>query len=211
MILAVLLVASSCGADVDDDPRAPRIAVAIMTEGCLPPQQGTGAVIEGNLVITAGHVLAGAESVEVTSWRGDTFKAVPVLIDPDLDFAVLRVAGLDVDPAPIAQGGLGVTVAMAVPRSATRLLPASLVRVVRASTTDIYRSHEVVKLALQLDIAAQSGDSGAPIVNSAGEIVGILISNATAINNSFALHVVEFRDLLDEVPEVRAARGSCSR
>jgi len=211
LVMAVLLMASACGADVDDDSKAPRIAVAITTEGCLPPQRGTGVAIEGDLVITAGHVIAGATSVEVTSWRGDTFEALPVLIDPDLDFAVLRVVGLDVDPAKIAEGDIGVTAAMAVPRSATRLLPASLVRVINANTTDIHRSHAVVKLALQLDIAAQAGDSGAPIVNGSGEIVGILVSTATAIGNSFALHVAEFSGLLDEVPENRAARGSCSR
>lgn len=211
LVITILLMASACGADVNDDSKAPRIAVAIVTEGCLPPQRGTGAVIEGNLVITAAHVVAGATRVEVTSWRGDTFEALPVLIDPDLDFAVLRVAGLDVDPAPIAKGDLGVAGAMAVPRSPTRLLPASLVRVVNAETTDIHRSHEVVKLALQLDVVAQSGDSGAAILNGSGEIIGILVSTAAAISNSFALHLTEFEDLLDEVPATRAARGSCSR
>jgi len=211
LAVVVLLTMSSCGLDVDDDSTAPRIAVAITTEGCLPAQSGTGAVIAGDLVITAAHVIAGSKTVKVTSWRGDTFDAVPVLIDPDLDFAVLRVPGIDVAPAKIAAGGLGAAAAMAVPRSSTRLVPASLVRIVNATTTDIYRSHETVKLALQLDVDARSGDSGAPIVNGSGEIIGILISTAPAIDNSFALHVGEFRDLLSDVPENRAARGSCSR
>jgi len=208
---ALVLIAAACGADVNDDSMEPRVAVAISTEGCTRPQQGTGVVIEGEMVLTAAHVLAGATDVEVTSWRGETFEALPVLIDPDLDFAVLRVTGLNVAPAPIADGEIGVIAAVAVPRGGTRLMGASLLRVVSARTTDIYRSHKVVKLALEVELDAQSGDSGAPILNSSSEVVGILISTSVALGSSFALHVDEFRDLLDEVPQNRAARGFCSR
>ena len=205
------LVATSCGVDVNDDSAGLRAAVSIETQGCQPIQLGSGVVIDDDLVLTAAHVVEGAVTVETTTADGITHEAVPVLIDTDRDFALLHVAGLDVEPARIAEGRVDETSAIAAPRSSSRLTPAPLVRVVWASTTDIHRSRDVLKLVLELEFVSGSGDSGAAILDGSGAVVGVLMSSARGRDVSFALHVEEFRPFLDNVTKTRAPRGSCSR
>ena len=55
--------------------------------------QGTGFVVADDLVLTNAHVIAGGSPR--VEWDGQTFDAVPVLFDDDLDAAILRVDGLD--------------------------------------------------------------------------------------------------------------------
>ncbi len=207
LLAAAGFLLAACGGDVMDDGRLLESAVRIEALGCQPLQLGTGVVVDDELVLTAAHVVAGSEQVTVTA--GSTvLDAVPVLIDVDLDIALLRVRELAAAPVGLASRRVRTTSALALPDGLTE---APLIRTVWALTTDIHRDHEVTKLVLELDIDARSGDSGGAVLDGAGRVAGILVSRAPELGVSFAVHVEEIAPLLDHVPDERAPRGSCSR
>ena len=71
---------------------------------CGRLQEGSGAVLGDELVVTNAHVVAGADSVEVIRHPdGAEIEATVVAFDPSADLAVLDVPGIDREHAD-AQG-----------------------------------------------------------------------------------------------------------
>ena len=143
-------------------------------------QQGTGSgfVIdrEGN-ILTNYHVVKGASRLEVTLWDGTKATATVVGSDPGNDLAVIKVnlsaerltvaepgdsSALRVGELAIAIGnpfGLTGTVTTGVISAKGRSYPAESGRLIRDM--------------LQTDAAVNPGNSGGPLLNSKGEVVGI--------------------------------------
>jgi len=68
-------------------------AIDIRASGCGPRVQfGSGTSIFDGLIVTAAHVVAGADKVEVIDTNGETVTTDVVFFDPDLDVAALRPA-----------------------------------------------------------------------------------------------------------------------
>lgn len=177
--------------------------VQLRSEACRRLSTSSGVAIAPDIVVTAAHNVAGAAEVDVIG-PAETWTGVAVLVDTNLDLAFVRVEGADLTPARLAdQVGDVVAVGLALRRPV--LQPARLLREVSARTTDIYREHEVVKRALELDAVISPGDSGAPVLNSAGEVAGIVVSSTadSADSTAYAVHVDELRGLLDEAVGLR--------
>src|SRR4051794_13413221 len=104
LVVAVLL-ASGCAAD-------PPSAIVGLTVGGCPPGQahGTGSVIAPGLVLTAAHVVRGADDITVINSE-HTGSARVVAFDPDMDLAYLATdtdfgAALPVG-GPVGRGSTG--------------------------------------------------------------------------------------------------------
>lgn len=209
LLIAATMMAAACGADASDDPSDLASVVAIATEGCQPVQVGTGSIVGDGIVLTAAHVVAGARSVEVVA-RSVSYEAIPVVLDTDIDIAVLRVDGLEAPALRLSSRPVRSVAAIAITDENT-LVQAPLRHVAWAVTTDIHRDHEVTKLMLVLDVLVEVGDSGAAVLDGVGDVVGVIVSVAPQLGISFALHIEEFAHLLTDLPSDRAQRGSCSR
>lgn len=172
--------------------------VQLRSEACRRLSTSSGVAVTHDIVVTAAHNVAGAAEVDVIGPAG-TWTGVAVLVDTDLDVAFVRVEGANLTPAPLADR-VGVVVAVGLALRWPVLQPARLMREVSARTTDIYREHEVVKQALELEAVIAPGDSGAPVLNSAGEVAGIVVSSTadSADSIAYAVHVDEVKGLLND-------------
>jgi S1-C subfamily serine protease len=164
------------------DHAAPATLVVSGT-GCPLAQQGSGFVAAPDLVVTNAHVVAGSSRTAVMV-DGQARAAVPVLYDPDLDVAVLRVAGLGIEPLPVLREEVDRgTVAAAVgyplagPLSAE---PAVVLRRLEATGRDIHYQRMVSRPVYELQARLQPGNSGGPVVDPQGRVIGLVFSRSTA-------------------------------
>jgi hypothetical protein len=176
---------AGCGPDAGLDPELiAASAVRVRADGCGPRTElGTGTAIGDGLVITAAHVLAGSDSVELIDAAGTATTATVVYFDADLDVAALRpatpigtVAPLRTAPGEPGDRGL---VALVSTDGSVELIEVELLQRVTIRTTDIYQNSPVERSGLRVALAVEPGDSGAMVHLDDGG-VGIVWSRSTA-------------------------------
>ncbi|WP_258726033.1 S1C family serine protease [Cellulomonas sp. NS3] len=157
--------------------------------------QGSGVIIDddGN-VVTNNHVVAGAGAgeVRVTLSDGRIFAASIVGTDPTTDLAVIRLDDAPDDLTPAALGDSGdVTVGEAVlavgnPLGLANTATTGIVSAVDrpVSTSEQGSSDTVVTNAIQIDAAVNPGNSGGPLFDAQGRVIGITSSIATLSSQS---------------------------
>ncbi len=156
--------------------------VEIQGRACDSILEGTGFVAAEGYVVTNAHVVAGQRDPQVFS-HGGTYTAIPVLFDPALDIAVLRVPGLDAPPLALIHEQLGRGAKGAVlgypqggpltgGRAAVR---GSIVAVGR----DIYGNGQVSRDIYELQATVRPGNSGGPFVLVSGQVGGVVFAAST--------------------------------
>lgn len=155
--------------------------VKITAATCLSLSSGTGFVVERGYVVTNAHVVAGANTVRVG--LGDrAFDAVPVLIDPDLDIALLYAPQLDAPALRLAttdpvRGATGATFGFPGGR-ALDVQPAAVAGAYQATGRDIYGEKRVTRAILELRAKVDQGDSGGPLLLADGTVGGVVFAEA---------------------------------
>jgi S1-C subfamily serine protease len=161
---------------------------------------GTGFVIrEDGVIVTNFHVVEGALSIKVTlpPPDGRSYQARVIGSDPDRDLAVLKVGARGLPTVPLGDSStlalgqrvvaLGYALALEGGPTVTSGIISSLERTVQVQD----RSAGVVRTlqdALQTDAAINPGNSGGPLVDMAGNVVGINTAGAgQAENIGFAI------------------------
>ena len=178
--------------------------------------QGTGMIISAaGEVITNNHVISGATAITVTLYGQTTaLPATLVGADPSNDVALLRIsappANLQAvtfgDSTKLQVGDAVITVGNALGLSAgtptvTSGIVSALGRTVQAG--DSSAANETLHNLIQTDAAINSGNSGGPLVDSAGQVVGMNTAvassstgNAPAQNIGFAIPSSTIQGLL---------------
>lgn len=146
---------------------------------------GTGIVLSrSGIVLTNNHVIEGASSISVTDvGNGRTYDATVVGYDVADDLAVLRLSGAsglttadlgDSDTAAVGQsvtglgnaGGAGGT-----PSAASGTITALGVSI--SAQDNVTGTSEDLSGLIQTDAPIQAGDSGGPLLDSSGKVIGI--------------------------------------
>ncbi len=146
---------------------------------------GSGFVIDkAGHVVTNFHVVEGARAVEVSFSNNESLKARIVGSDPSTDVAVLQVDAHSRALTPLTLGnsrGVHVgdsVVAIGNPlgyeRTVTTGIVSALQRVIQAPNT--YSIDHVI----QTDAALNKGNSGGPLLDSRGDVIGVNSQIATA-------------------------------
>ena len=198
---------------------ATRVAASVVkVEGraCDLIQQGSGWVVQPDLVITNAHVVAGEPETTVITSLGRRLDGVVVLFDSDRDLAMLRVPGLDLDALEQADGVVDSSGAvMGHPGGGSlEQSPARIAEAIVAEGTNIYRSASSVRDVYVLAAALAPGDSGGPLVDREGRAVGVAFAvDPGHENTAYALTHAEveagIEAVLDAGADTPVGTGPC--
>jgi S1-C subfamily serine protease len=196
--VGTVLVVAAIGGCADDPPSG---VVGLTVTGCSTGQaQGTGIVVAPGLVLTAAHVVKGADEIDVTNGTRTTTASI-VAFDPDMDLAYLRLED-DLGATPSLLGGRvdrgerGVAYVYRDGRAAT--LPVTVRRPVQIRTEDIYIDADTNRPGFELDADIQSGDSGGPVVVD-GMVIGVLWARSSKYEDrAYAIDPVAAGELVGE-------------
>lgn len=188
---------------------------------CARQLEGTGFVIGPQLVMTNAHVVAGTDdtSVEVENSGGRTvaLDAEVLLYDPAVDVAVLYIADLQAAPLPFtASPGLpgDDVIVVGFPLDGPFLATPGKIRDrIELVGPDIYDSGEVRRDVYTVRAVVRSGNSGGPMINPAGEVVGVVFGAALDDSETgFVLTVDQIRPILDAASGLQRAvpTGACA-
>jgi S1-C subfamily serine protease len=149
--------------------------VRVDGRACDQLQQGSGVVVADDLVLTNAHVVAGNRATTVTSETGRKLAADVVGFDPARDLALVRARGLAL-PTPerasivVDQRGAVLGYPGGGPLVES---PARVAEEITADGTDIYRSAATERSVFVLGAELAPGDSGGPLFDRAGRVVGL--------------------------------------
>lgn len=174
---------------------------------------GTGVIVsKDGYIMTNNHVIDGANKVSVVTSDGTEYDDVKIIgSDPLNDIAFVKIEGVsDLVPAELGDSGklrIGqrvVAIGNALGQfdnTVTSGIVSAMGRPLIASSSDGSGSESLTDL-IQTDAAINSGNSGGPLVDLAGRVIGINTAVATDANGiGFAIPINATRGVLAEVLE----------
>ncbi len=149
---------------------------------CDRGREGTGFVIAPQRVVTNAHVVAGVDAprVQVTG-EGELLPGTVVVFDAARDLAVLAVPGLAAAPLGLGRelGTSADAVVAGFPLDGPyTAVPARVREVLTARGQDIYAQGEVVREVYSLATTVEPGNSGGPLLDGAGSVVGVVFARS---------------------------------
>jgi S1-C subfamily serine protease len=199
--------------------KAARSTVRVVGRGCGGIQEGSGFVVSPHYVVTNAHVVAGVSNPQVQIQNGGNGQpGVPVLFDPRVDIAVLRVANqpgpvLRLLPHEVARGAVGAVVGYPGGGTLTGVAAANR-RVLDAVGKDVYGRHTVTRGIYELQAKVHPGNSGGPFILVNGNVAGLVFAASTTDPGiGYAITSTEARpDVNSGVGESRSvSTGPCAR
>ncbi len=153
----------------------------IEADACDYRSTGTGVVVKAGYVVTNAHVVAGARTVRIVTTAG-SLKATVVVLDTELDVAVLYVPGLQAAPLFFAgtdpqRGATGATIGY--PNGGGAVVePAAVTATYVAEGLDVYGETRVKRAIIELRAVVESGDSGGPLLLADGTVGGLVFAES---------------------------------
>ena len=157
-------------------------------------------------ILTNYHVVQDASSVQVTTYGGDTFQAQVIGGDADYDIAVLKVSASGLQRAVLGNSdtlNVGDRV-LAIGNPLGELtfslsggMVSSVNRAINVSGTPFHM--------IQTDTSINPGNSGGPLLNTSGEVVGIVSAKYSSSNGKivegigFAIPINDMRAMVQDI------------
>jgi putative serine protease PepD len=140
--------------------------------------QGSGWVYDSDgHIVTNDHVVDGATSIKVRFWDGKTYSATVVGTDKSTDLAVIKVDApsselypLEVGDSTQLQVGDGV-VAIGSPFGLEETVTSGIVSALHRAIQGM--TNFTINDSIQTDAAINHGNSGGPLLNTQGQVVGV--------------------------------------
>ncbi len=180
---------------VVDDPEirtAGEATVRVLGTACGLGVAGSGWVAAPGIVVTNAHVVAGADDTTVRAENGADIDANAVYYDPGNDLALLEAPGLDAPSLPLAsQVPTGTEAAViGYPNNGPlTFTPARLGRTGTVTSQDSYGRGPIQRRMTPFRAAIRSGNSGGPVVDTAGDVAATVFAASTGDGPSNGLGV----------------------
>jgi S1-C subfamily serine protease len=177
--------------------------------GPVPQQgQGSGFILnKDGLILTNNHVIEGASrgGVEVTLYDKHKYKATVVGADKGHDLALVKIDAPNLLPATLAETSEGLMVGQRVyaignPFGLSGTMTRGIISAIRSVRSP---SGVPIEDAIQTDASVNPGNSGGPLLNSRGEVIGVttMIASNGADQSSgigFAIPINTAKAVLDD-------------
>lgn len=187
--------------------------VKVVGEACGRIQEGTGWVVQPGVVVTNAHVVAGEPETVLQRQDGTEAAATLVAFDPRRDLAVLSAPDLDLPVLPVGESALDQRGAVfGHPGGGPLELSPFVTRQrIDAVGTDIYGTPGTERDVLVLASDLAPGDSGSPVVDTSGQVVGVAFAIAPDRDGvAYALSTDELRAVLATVGTEALDAGPCA-
>lgn len=158
-----------------------------VAQSCQKVLEGTGFVVAPNRVMSNAHVVAGSDSVTVEA-EGKKYDATVVSYDPSADISILDVPNLPQQPLVFAdqpaKSGTDAVV-LGYPGGGDFVAtPARVREIIELSGPDIYKSTTVNREVYTIRGTVRQGNSGGPMINRAGQVIGVVFGAAVDDNDT---------------------------
>jgi putative serine protease PepD len=165
-------------------------------------------------IITNDHVVSGASNIKVTFWNGRTFKGEVIGTDPSTDLAVIHVSApaslltpLTLANSDKVQVGDGV-IAIGSPFGYAQTVTSGIVSALHRQMTS--PSNYVISDSIQTDAPINHGNSGGPLINTQGQVIGVNSQIQSASGDSagvgFAVPSNTIRSVVSDLADGMAAQ-----
>jgi S1-C subfamily serine protease len=194
-------------------PAVVQVTSSVVTQSFFGEERGqalgSGFVVDKDgHIVTNYHVIEGASEVFVNFSQDDQLKARIVGSDPATDVALLKIDGHRRGLAPISLGNSDEVrvgdevVAIGNPFGLERSVTAGIVSALQREI--VSPSNFPIDQVIQTDAAINRGNSGGPLLNADGEVIGVNTQIATAgsegnVGIGFAVPVNTVRDVVMEL------------
>jgi S1-C subfamily serine protease len=190
------------------DPDVTRAGTSVLkvrgTNSCGRGIEGSGFVYAPDRLMTNAHVVAGVEDPEIVV--GDqTLDAKVVFYDSDLDVAVLEfdsdaIPTLSFTPADSPGQPKDAIAVLGYPQDGPFDIESGRIRAKQTlRSPNIYGDGAVIRDVYSIRGLVRPGNSGGPIVNSAGKVVGVVFAaSVTDDDTGYALTADQVRDAAAE-------------
>ncbi|MEZ0357198.1 acid resistance serine protease MarP [Mycobacterium sp. SA01] len=194
--------------------RASVVKIRGVAPGCQKVLEGTGFVIAPNRVMSNAHVVAGSDSVTVEA-EGQTYDATVVSYDPNEDISILDVPNLPQRPLVFAdqpaKSGTDAVVLGYPGGGEFAATPARVRETIELNGPDIYRTTTVNREVYTIRGTVRQGNSGGPMINRAGQVLGVVFGAAVDDNDTgFVLTANEVSRQLAKIGNTaKVPTGAC--
>jgi S1-C subfamily serine protease len=205
-------------------PAAPGVAPSLTSQvvastvrvngvACGVRLAGSGFSTAPDTVVTNAHVVAGETTTSVLRPDGRTLPATVQAFDPDRDLAVLSVPGLGEPSLALTPAAVGETDAIfghPLGQAAITVTSARITRRLSIDIGNIYNESSGIRQILVMNTVLQPGDSGSPVVNSAGNVVGVAFASySLASSTAFAVASEELAQVMAQPRSGAVSTGPC--
>lgn len=195
-------------------PAAVVVSTKLVTQGYFMHTQevegiGSGFIInEEGYILTNYHVIQGAQEISVTLSNDVTTTAQVVNYDENQDVAMIKITDENVEiPATVELGDSDAlqpgeeVIAIGTPLS-TELSSTVTKGIISATSRSVAVESGVTMNLIQTDAAINAGNSGGPLVNTKGEVVGInssKISGEAVEGIGFSIPINDIKDKIESL------------
>lgn len=164
-------------------------------------------------ILTNNHVVAGADEVEVTLMDGREFDATIIGQDPNTDIAVIKIEGDDLPMVRLGDSdNLRVgdwSIAVGNPLDLKGTVTVGVISAMGRVNLRIQGGAPLYQDFIQTDASINFGNSGGPLTNIEGEVIGVNSAiNAQANGIGFAIPINLARDVASAlIEEGKVVRG----
>ena len=169
---------------------------------------GSGFVVYGKgIIVTNKHVVANPDKYTVVTKDGKKYDVKKIYKDPVLDLAIVQIDGSDIpvldlgDSSKLKVGQSAIAIGNALGKytnTVTTGVVSGLGRSVIAEDPFGF-SAETLDNLIQTDAAINPGNSGGPLLNSAGQVIGVNVATTQGAQNiGFAIPINSVKQIITD-------------